>query len=318
MKDVHISKRHAYAEGSYSNLHTQFRSYLLFCVYFRRNPLPADLDTMCAYAQFLSRSMQPATITNHLSGVRTLHSFVGCRYNFSEDFHLKLVMRGIPRIYPHVPHCAKPFTPSILLQFYRCMDHDNSLHRTVWACCLTLFFTLARLGSILPASTKSRDFQRFLTRDRINFCAEGLVVTLLHTKTIQFGTRRLHIPLLKLNSTLCPVLAYRNALHMIRASEFLPAFVFQEKAKTRWLTKDLFISTFRTVASKFMEADVSSCTGHSFRRGGASWAFQSGVPGELIQVMGDWASNAYKQYLEFTLQNKVQLAALFTFKLPHD
>jgi len=30
---------------------------------------------------------------------------------------------------------------------------------------------------------------------------------------------------------------------------------------------------------------------HSFRRGGASWAFSSEIPSELIQLYGDWKSD---------------------------
>jgi hypothetical protein len=38
---------------------------------------------------------------------------------------------------------------------------------------------------------------------------------------------------------------------------------------------------------------------HSFRRGGgATWAFSAEVPTELIQLYGDWKSNAYKKYLK--------------------
>ena len=240
MKDVSTSKRFAYAIGTYSNLRTQFRSYFSYCVYFHRNPLPADMDTICGYAQFLSRAMQPTAIGNYLSGVRTLHSFLGYPYNFSEDFHLHLVMRGISRINPHVPRRSKPITPSILVQFYHHMDHTSSLHLSVWACSLTLFFTLARLGCILPPSKNFKDLQRILTRDRINFCAEGLVVTLLHTKTIQFGKRRLHIPLLRLNSILCPVMAYSSSLKVLGSQNFVPAFVFMQKGKLQWLTRDVF------------------------------------------------------------------------------
>ena len=74
MRDVISSKRQAYANGTYSNLNTQFRSYFSYCIYFKRNPLPADADTICGYAQFLGRSLQPGAISNYLSGVRTLHS----------------------------------------------------------------------------------------------------------------------------------------------------------------------------------------------------------------------------------------------------
>ena len=318
MLDVQVSKRHAFAEGTYSNLHTQFRTYFAFCVYFQRRPLPASSDTICGYVQFLSRALKPPTIKNYLSGVRTLHTFLGKQYNFSEDFHLQLLMRGISRMNPHVPRRAKPVTPEILLTIHQHLDFQLSLHCTVWACCLLLFYTMARLGSILPASSKVRDTQGFLTKSRVNFCEEGILITLLKTKTIQFGRRRLHIPLIKLNSTLCPVRAYAKSISFLNHRKYSPAFAFISQGRVEWLTKKVFINTFREVASAAGIPDVSFFTGHSFRRGGASWAFQAGVPGELIQICGDWASDAYKQYLEFSMSNKICLAGLFCRGLPQD
>ena len=47
---------------------------------------------------------------------------------------------------------------------------------------------------------------------------------------------------------------------------------------------------------------------HIFRRGGATFAFQSGIPSELIQLQGDWKSDAYKKYLTFTLDDKLMVA----------
>ena len=34
--------------------------------------------------------------------------------------------------------------------------------------------------------------------------------------------------------------------------------------------------------------------------GGASWAFAAEVPIKLIQLYGNWRSDAYKKYLKFT------------------
>ena len=48
--------------------------------------------------------------------------------------------------------------------------------------------------------------------------------------------------------------------------------------------------------------------GHSFFQGGGTWAFHTGVPGELIQIYGDWASDAYKCYLEFSEDAKLIVA----------
>ncbi len=314
MREVEATRLHAFAKGTYSNLRTQFRSYFGFCIYFHRIPLPADIKTICGYAQFLSRSMKPPSIRNYLSGVKMLHIFLGYEYTFNNDFHLHLTVRGIERIHQHVPQRAKPITPSILLAVQSHLASFSPLQRSVFACGLFLFFTMARTGSILPVSQNTPTHQ-FLTMERVNFSQEGILITLTHTKNIQFGRRRLHIPLLRTNSRLCPVAAYSASLNGHHHNA-MPAFVFTQGDKVHWLTKSLFIRVFRCLLRLSGIQDASSYTGHSFRRGGASWAFQAGMPGELIQVCGDWVSDAYKKYLEFSMQNKLDLASLLVRGLP--
>ena len=185
----------------------------------------------------------------------------------------------------------------------------------MFACSLILFFTMARIGSILPAS-QCTPTHLFLTRDCVNFSREGILITLLHTKTIQFGERRLHIPLPRSESVLCPVAAYTASVNRVRHPNPIPAFVYSRGGKLQWLSPSIFMETFRELLDRAGIQDSSAYTGHSFRRGGASWAFQSGVPGKLIQICGDWASDAYKTYLEFNTQNKLDLAALMFKDLP--
>ncbi len=310
MGDAQRSRRNAFAVGTYSNLRTQFRTYLAYCVYFRRTYLPADNLTICGYAQFLSRTLKPPSVRNYLSGVKMLHILLGFEYKFSDDINLKLVVRGIARMNPHVPHRARPVTPTDLERFYQYMDKSSSLHLTTFACSLILFFTMSRLGSILPVSTKTPKHV-FLQQECINFTQEGLLVTLCHTKTIQFGQRRLHIPLPSILSNLCPATAYRSCL-LALGSLPTQAFSYREgSGSTCLLTISKFIDTFREIMHLSGDEDPTGFTGHSFRRGGASCAFQAGVPGEIIQVCGDWASDAYKKYLEFSMNNKLFIAKKF-------
>ena len=316
LADVEFSRHNAFAKGSYSNLRTQVRSYFAYCVYFGRHPLPADSNTIYGFVQFLSRSMVPSTVRNYLSGVRVLHIFHGLPFAHSQDFLLQLELRGIGRLNPHVPVRAIPVTPAILRSYLSSMDAESSLHCSVWACSLFCFFTMARLGSILP-SAKNTQLHTILTRSRVNFSREGLLITLLHTKTIQFGRRRLHIPLVRHStSPLCPVHAYEQLLACTEVVPSGPAFVFLDQGQPRWLTCKLFTQTFRTVLKSGGVANATAFTGHSFRRGGASFAFQAGIPGELIQICGDWASDAYKRYLEFTMHDKLDLAAQLVRHLP--
>ena len=40
----------------------------------------------------------------------------------------------------------------------------------------------------------------------------------------------------------------------------------------------------------------SDYAGHSFRRGGATWGLLQGLPGEMIEILGDWKSTCYLRY----------------------
>ena len=46
--------------------------------------------------------------------------------------------------------------------------------------------------------------------------------------------------------------------------------------------------------------------GQSFRRGGASYAFQAGIPIELIKILGDWKSDAVLLCLTVPLSIRLQ------------
>ena len=54
--------------------------------------------------------------------------------------------------------------------------------------------------------------------------------------------------------------------------------------------------------------DPELFSSHSFRRGGATLAFQANVRSELIQLQGDWLSDAYKKYLQFSLKDKIAVS----------
>ena len=66
--------RTAFAPSSLRNLHSQWRAFILFSIYFHLGSLPASLDTICLVAQFLNRTCKSVTsIRNQLNGVKVLH-----------------------------------------------------------------------------------------------------------------------------------------------------------------------------------------------------------------------------------------------------
>ena len=53
-----------------------------------------------------------------------------------------------------------------------------------------------------------------------------------------------------------------------------------------------------------LHLDPSLFSPHSFRRGGATFAFDCHIPSEIIKLHGDWQSDAYLVYLELSQQQK--------------
>ena len=47
---------------------------------------------------------------------------------------------------------------------------------------------------------------------------------------------------------------------------------------------------------------------HSFRRRAAVFAFELGLADSAVQLLGDWSSSAFKNYLEFSFLRKVSIA----------
>ncbi len=60
----------------------------------------------------------------------------------------------------------------------------------------------------------------------------------------------------------------------------------------------------------------NSFSSHSFRRGGATWAFSFQVPAELVKVHGMWKSEAYLKYLDLSLEHRLQVAQVMVQALP--
>lgn len=219
-------------------------------------------------------------------------------------------MCGIARNALHTPRRAPPVTPSILLSISHVLAFEGDLRLSTLFCAfLFTFYLMARVANIVPKSATSFDPRRHLTRGDVAVTSHGLIVTFKCTKTIQFGERCLHIPLLRIvDSPLCPVSIYLCMIRLVPTRHSCPVFLLSAPIGLVPLTKRSCVSYFHSCLVAAGISNAQSFRGHSFRRGAASWAFSCGVPGELIQLYGDWSSDAYKIYLEFSLESKLALA----------
>jgi hypothetical protein len=313
LSDVNYSRNQAFAEGTRANFRTQLKAYLLFCTYFNCLSVPAAITTIEAYVQFLSRSFKSVqSIRNYLNGVRFLHLLHDAPIPSFSSWQIKLLLRGITRVLLHTPKRALPITPPILLQLHSVLNLSSPLHATLWCCYLLSFYLFARKSNMVCPSSLTFNHHKHLQRKDIAVCPFGLLVTLKWSKTNQFSKRCLRVPVVSVpGSPLCPVKAFIHMSTLIPSLPSSPAFHYHSPKGPKGLvpiTHLVFTSMLRSLLSQ-VGYNPTVYSGHSFRRGGATWAFKSGVPGELIQLHGDWRSDAYKVYLECDLKIKLAVSS---------
>ena len=95
-------------------------------------------------------------------------------------------------------------------------------------------------------------------------------------------------------------------LHRIPGKSYHNLFSFREGGVTLPVTyKDLTMQ-MRQWLRKAGVQNTSAYSSHSLHRGGMTAVFENGVPEITIKTLGSWASNAYRRYIDTTLNSRLK------------
>ena len=170
---------------------------------------------------------------------------------------------------------------------------------------LLAFFGCFRLSNLVPAFKAKFDPLKHLKGDDIKFEKEFVLIFYKWSKTNQNSYRVSWIPICAVADGRFNVKFYLHKLfNDVKVPGNAPLFTFN---KCNFHTKFSLIRLLDqcVFSSGLSLADYSW---HSFRRGSAVFAFELGLADSAVQLLGDWSSLAFKQYLEFAFLKKVSVA----------
>ena len=294
------------------NYHSVWNTYLNFCDFYKLQPFPASPSTIAAFITLVSFSVKSHhTINNYLSALRRLHVFCHLDASAFDDIHVKLTQKGLEKSMIHIPHRKAPLTPSILFHFHAHLNLRDSAHLALWCALLVGFFTFFRTANLVPQAFDRFSPQHVLSRGSVHFNDSGACFTVTRTKTRQAGDTALVVPVpLIPGSSLCPTTALKLLLRMVPAPDACPLFTFASTSnQLTCITAKSLNDGIKHLAS-LISLDPKDFSGHSLRRGGATFAFQCGIPAELIKLQGDWRSDAYMLYLSLPLADRLVLTQI--------
>ncbi|XP_078360978.1 uncharacterized protein LOC144645323 [Oculina patagonica] len=308
-EEIFHFRSHTFSTNTKATYRTHRNSYLRFCQRMGYPPVPAQPEHICQYAAFLARSLKPASIPTYLNIISILHKEFNLPNPLANNWPLNSLLTGIKRVKGQPPSQKLPISPDLLLRIHSRLNLRSSFDASFWAICLVSFFGMLRKSHFLASSASSFDPSQQLILSDLEMFPWGVLITLRWSKTIQFRERVVKIPLpLIQNSPLCPVAAIQRALSFIaHPPQPSPVFMWVDltSLSLRIFTYSQFLKRLRAILQALgLSARDYAC--HSFRRGGASFAFQAGLPIDLINILGDWHSDAVLLYLTVPLSVRLE------------
>ena len=297
------------ASSTKSTYRSHLRTYLSFCESLGKLPLPVTPTLLHRYVAHLSLKLSYNSVRQYLAGLRLISLEADLPNPLQDDWHLSTLLKGFRREAGSLVIKKSPVTPDLLLRLRAHLSWHHSLDRAVWAACLLMFFGLLRKSNVFPPSLTGFTPGKHLARGDLSVAEPphppGSLLTLRWSKTLQFRDRQVVCPFPWMGAhPLCPVRAILDALQgaSVRETE-APVLWHELGGDWRPLLYGAFLLRFKALlgAAGF---DPLSFAAHSFRRGGASWGFAQGLPGEMIKTMGDWKSPAYLEYIAVPLSSK--------------
>jgi len=290
---------------------SHMRYFVRFCVLYGitdelRGPSESALIRFVA---FCARTAKHVSCVQYLKGIKSYY-----RDHGHSDFAAPGTYRALYRVLKGVRRsgaggvtrkCA--ITPEMLSLYLAKLIKHQPFAAATRACVLVAFFGFFRKSNVATATDAPWTTTHCLRVMDIEFLAAeyALRITVRRTKTVQFGERDVVVHIAGLaGNVLDPVAAWLDHIRASAPGSVLPAFAWAHEGRHAPYTQDYLVGAAKAMAT-MGGVDPASVSGHSFRRGGATFAFLAGVDDLLIQQQGDWRSIVYRAYI--TVPAKVAL-----------
>ena len=251
-----------------------------------------------AYLEFLVENKVSANmLANNVSALKANFVMWDLDFNLWDHPRIKYFLKSVKINRPLCPVRRNIMSMYMLLRLIRACDSlDSAL--TFKAMFLMAFFGFLHISNLAPHSYSQFDPSRHLTPSEIVFKKSMMTVSLKWSKTMQTRDKVHTIVLPKFGSSiLCPVNALKRALVVYTPSPNDPLFQILTGSGFQLVTE----SRLRKVLSKLnvkLGLDPHHITFHTFRRSGATCAYNAHVPLQSIKSHGSWASECVWTYIQ--------------------
>ena len=178
------------------------------------------------------------------------------------------------------------------------------------ACCgfLLAFYCLFRKANLCPKESQDNPSMVLKRSDiKVDDELQTVLVYVNFSKTNQFMLRSHVIPIPRNSDPALDLYSHIKLLYSrVKAKPEAPALSF---SSTGFINHRTFTEKLKLLIKK-AGLDPSLYSGHSFRRGGASYLYSVGGTTLMVQVLGEWSSQIYTRYLSLSVEDRLEAQKL--------
>ena len=241
--------------------------------------------------------------------IRLLHLHLDLPNPLQNNFHVSSTLKAVKRTKAKEVCYKMTLSCENLRAMKSHLNLDLAQDAQLWSLILTCFYGLLRISNVTVPNPDSWDPVKIIARQDITISPEGCVMGIRWAKNLQLRDRILHVALPRLNNDLCPTFALLNMLRL--AGPVPPAAPAWSLCPPQGPLTAPTPAWVRLRLQRLIAAiglPPSEYNTHSLRRSGASHLLSSGVPCEVIKVLGDWKSDAVFRYLKPQPQQRLHMA----------
>ena len=296
-----------FAKASAKNIISGIRTWAYFCSYFNLEYSPASIQNIIWFLELNSLTSGYAHIKHLLRSVQFLHQARDVPFP-ANSFEIETTLHGLKRRLSSKPKQALPITPVELRQMYQHVDTRKLSDLAHWCSHLATFYGMFRKNNTVPASAEF-DENRTLKRKHFLITDDKVLIYVDFSKTIQFSNRDYIIPIPKNEDPALDLHRHLSELfRRVDVSLESPAFSFGRKSFVTYTTFTSFLRKWLSDAG----LSPQDYTGHSFRRGSATFLHRCGGTILQIKASGDWASDVFTRYLYLSLEEREEAQSLIS------
>ena len=307
------SLKTAYRPNTLRSYKSKINVYLRFCQFYGLQPFPAEEWQLVRFARYLANGVTSYdTVKGYLSTIKTSHE-IG-KFPFPKDVStLRLELRSIKFELAGPVKKAMPITPKKICSIYSVIQLGNPLHVAGYLALLVGFYLFLRKSNLVPDTQDSFNGKEQLKWENVWWWGSVLMVTVEWSKTRQYRDKPLDLPLIRCKDIrLCLIywISYVKLKFSPKPQD--PLFSYPVQGKMTPITYPVLSKLLKSWVQEAGACEpTDSVTLHGLRRGGANHALTVGLAGEDLMLMGDWASDAYMEYIDLSLERRVRNVVQF-------